>query len=85
MAEGTKRLDLCLQYQEVKYPIELKLHYGEKTYQEGKEQLAGYMDKLGCTEGWLIVFDQRKNTPWSKKIFWKTQEMEGKTIHIVGC
>jgi hypothetical protein len=63
----------------------LKLRYSEKTYQEGKEQLTGYMDKLGSAEGWLIVFDQRKNTPWSKKIFWKTQKMEGKTIHIVGC
>lgn len=85
MAEGTKRLDLCLHYQEVKYPIELKLRYGDKTYQEGKKQLAGYMDKLGCVEGWLIVFDRRKKTLWSKKIFWKTDEMDGKTIHIVGC
>lgn len=85
MAEGTKRLDLCVQYQEVKYPIELKLRYGEKTYQEGKEQVADYMDKLGCIEAWLIVFDRRKKTPWSQKIFWKTEEMEEKTIHIVGC
>ena len=85
MAEGTKRLDLCVEYQNGKYPIELKLRYGEKTYEEGKEQLAEYMDKLGCTEGWLIVFDRRKKTPWSQKIFWQTQKIDGKTIHIVGC
>ena len=85
MAEGTKRLDLCVQYREAKYPIELKLRYGEKTYQEGQNQLADYMEKLGSIEGWLIVFDRRKKTPWSEKIFWKTQEVKGKTIHIVGC
>lgn len=85
MAGGTKRLDLCLHYQGAKYPLELKLRYSQKTYEEGKEQLAEYMDKLGCTEGWLIVFDRRKKTPWSKKIFWRTHKMEGKTIHIVGC
>ncbi len=65
--QGTKRLDLCVHYQGLKYPIELKLRYSQKTYTEGKDQLAGYMDKLGCTEGWLIVLDRRKKTPWSKK------------------
>ncbi len=85
MAGGTKRLDLCVHYQGGKYQIELKLQYGEKTYQEGKDQLADYMDKLGCAEGWLIVFDRRKKPPWSKKIFWKTHKMEDKTIHIIGC
>ncbi len=85
MAGGTKWLDLCLHYQGVKYPIELKLRYGEKTYDEGKDQLTGYMDKLGCAEGWLIVFDRRKKPPWSQKIFWKTHNVEGKIIHIVGA
>jgi hypothetical protein len=85
MASGTERLDLCLHYQDVKYPIELKLRYNKKTYDEGKEQLAGYMEKLGCAEGWLIVFDRQKMIPWSKKIFWQTHKTDGKTIHIVGC
>ena len=85
MASGTDRLDLYVQYQNMKYPLELKLRYGEKTYEEGQEQLAGYMDKLGCVEGWLIVFDRRKRPPWSKKIFWKTRKIEDKTVHIVGC
>jgi len=85
MAGGTKRLDLCIHYQGAKYPLELKLRYRQKTYEEGKEQLVGYMDKLGCIEGWLIVFDRRKRTSWSKKIFWKTHQMDEKTIHIVGC
>ncbi len=85
MAAGTKRLDLCVHFQETDYPIELKLKYSEKTYREGEEQLATYMDKLGCAEGWLIVFDRNKDVPWEERIFWKKQELNGLTINIVGC
>jgi len=85
MASGKKRLDLCVHYQGSKYPIELKLRYGDKTYTEGLGQLADYMDKLGCSEGWLIVFDRRKKILWDKKIFWQTKSIAKKTIHIVGC
>jgi hypothetical protein len=85
MASGKGRLDLCLHYQEVNYPIELKLRYGEKSYSKGKQQLADYMDKLDCSEGWLIVFDRRKTVSWEKKIFWQTTSVAKKTVHIVGC
>jgi hypothetical protein len=85
MASGKGRLDLCVHLNEFKYPIELKLRRGEKTNKEGQEQLADYMDKLGCLEGWLIVFDRRKTVAWDKKIFWQTKSVAGKTIHIVGC
>jgi hypothetical protein len=83
--EGTGRLDLCMHYQKHQYPIELKLRRSEKTYAEGKKQLADYMDKLSCSEGWLIVFDRRKRTSWDKKIFWQTKSVAKKKIHIVGC
>lgn len=85
MASGKGRLDLCVHYQELKYPIELKLRYGDKSYTEGKEQLADYLDKLACSEGWLIIFDRRKKVSWDKKIFWQTKSFAKKTIHIVGC
>jgi len=81
---GRGRLDLCVHYENQKYPIELKLRYSPKTYQEGQKQLAKYMDKLGCEEGWLIVFDRRKRVSWHKKIFWKTHKLTHQTIHIVG-
>jgi hypothetical protein len=85
MASGAGRLDLCINYQGLNYPIELKIRYGEKTYQEGQEQLVNYMNKLDCEEGWLIVFDKRKTVSWDEKIFWETQKIAGKTIHVVGC
>ena len=69
MASGTKRLDLCVHYQGEKYSLELKLRYSATTYEEGRQQLSGYMETLGCAEGWLIVFDQRPDISWDDKIF----------------
>jgi len=84
MAAGTKRLDLYIQYHGLNYPIELKIRYGKNTYQEGRQQLANYLDKLDCSEGWLMVFDKRKTVSWKDKIFWQTHQVAGKTIHVVG-
>ncbi len=81
LASGKERLDLCVYYQALKYPIELKLFYGEQTYKEGPRQLADYMTQLNCSEGWLIVFDRRKTVPWHQKIFWRKQKISEKTIH----
>ncbi|QTA77941.1 NTP hydrolase p-loop-containing [Desulfonema limicola] len=84
-ALGRQRLDLCINYKNIRYPVELKLRYGTKTLKEGTGQLADYMDTLGCNEGWLIIFDRRKSISWKKKIFWKTETSEKGQIHIAGC
>jgi hypothetical protein len=69
MAAGTGRLDLCLIYEGQKYPIEIKLNYGPKYMEKGLEQTARYMDLLGCSEGWLAVFEHRSGIEWEKKIY----------------
>jgi len=61
MAAGRKRLDLYIQYQGINYPIELKIRYGPKTYQEGNEKLGNYMDQLDCSEGWLFILRRGDN------------------------
>ena len=84
-ATGRRRIDLCVNYKNNKYPVELKLFYNEKTIPEGIEQLSDYMDSLGEKEGWLVVFDQKTDKSWDEKIFWKTHDINGKTLHVVGC
>lgn len=85
LATGNGSLDLCLHYEGMAYPIELKVRYGPRTYDEGVEQLAGYMERLGCMEGWLVVFDRRPEVAWDTKIFWETRRMGEKVLHVVGC
>jgi len=85
LATGRKRLDLCIHYQNHRYPIEIKIRQGPKTYDEGKKQLSDYMDTLGCDKGWLVVFDRRKKQSWKSRLFWKTGKTDDKEIHTVGC
>ena len=36
-------------------------------------------------EGWLVMFDLRKELPWSDKLFVREVEHAAKRIRIVGC
>jgi len=83
-AAGTKRADLCVVYEGKKYPVELKIRRSEKTCNEGLVQTMQYMDTFGCTEGWLVIFDQRIDVSWDDKIFIKKESIEGKTVTVVG-
>ncbi len=85
MATGRGRIDLCIHYENQRYPVEIKIRRDKNTLEEGKKQLAGYMDTLGCEEGWLVMFDRRKKTPWKTKLFWKTAKHEHRTVHAAGC
>jgi Holliday junction resolvase len=84
MGAGTGRTDLCIVYENHKYPIELKIRRGEKTVSEGIVQTKRYMDTFGCNEGWLAIFDQRTETGWDEKIYIKKETIDGKTVTVVG-
>ncbi len=84
-AAATGRIDLLLEHNARKYPMELKLWESPRALKEGLEQMNRYLDKLGDTEGWLILFDRRPNKTWEEKISWKTESLNSKTIHVVGC
>lgn len=60
-----KRLDVIITYLEHRYIIELKRWYGDKAHQKGLDQLADYLDIHGVTEGFLIIFDDRKDKNWA--------------------
>jgi hypothetical protein len=84
MALGSERLDICLEYENQKYPIELKIRYGKKYVAKGLEKTANYIDLCGAKEGWLAVFNRSKNVKWEDKIFIKKEIVNGKIINIVG-
>ena len=83
MALGSGRLDLCVEYRDKRYAVEVKTarnFKGEKSY----AQLAGCLDKLGLAEGWMPIFDQDTTKPWDEKLYNRDVALGGKTLHIVG-
>ena len=79
------RLDLCVDYNDKRYPIEIKIFRGQKTIDQGIEQTLQYMNSLACTNGWLVVFDRDREKSWDEKIYQKTEKSGNKTVHIFGC
>ena len=83
MALGSGRLDLCVEYRDKRYAVEVKTtknFRGEDSYR----QLADYLDALGLSEGWMPVFDEDKSKPWEEKLYNRMVEFGGKTLHVVG-
>jgi hypothetical protein len=85
MATGRDRLDLCITYNDKKYPIELKINKGKQSIERGIVQTLRYMDTMGCTEGWLVVFDRNQEKSRDEKIYQKTEIVNGKTVNLFGC
>jgi len=86
MALGTNRADICIEWENHKYPIELKIYKGVKTIKDSTEQILKYMDKVGSKEGWVVIFDRTPKKSWSKKLYLKeVKQSSGKKITILGC
>ncbi|GHT66805.1 hypothetical protein AGMMS50239_28870 [Bacteroidia bacterium] len=84
-AAGYRRIDLCIQYEGQKYPVELKLHRNAQTEENSYDQILDYMDTLGVKEGWLVIFDRQVDMDWDTKIYLKTEKIKDKTLTIAGC
>ena len=81
---GRGALDVLIEWQDERYPIELKIRQDTYTEGESLEQLGRYMAHLGLKRGWLVMFDMRKELSWEEKLYQRDVEYEGKTIRIVG-
>ena len=83
MALGSGRLDLCVEYRDKRYAVEVKTaknFKGEDSYR----QLLNYLDTLGLAEGWMPIFDPDPAKPWEEKLYNRDVELGGKTLHVVG-
>ena len=56
---GRGRMDLIVLHNQRKYVVETKIWRSERSYAQGKQQLAAYLATEGLTEGSYVVFDHR--------------------------
>jgi len=75
---GEGRIDVMCCYKNQKEVVELKLWYGERGYEKGLEQLAGYLESESLNRGYLVVFDRRDNA--QKEYAFSEHEVHGKKI-----
>jgi hypothetical protein len=82
---GRGAVDLLVTWHGEQHVIELKLRRDSETEDEALEQIARYLDTLGMQDGWLVLFDLRKDVSWEDKLFVRELEHAGKVIRVVGC
>jgi len=73
-----KRIDVIVTFGSKKYIIELKLWRGDAYHQEGIRQLCDYLDRQNQVNGYLLIYDLRKESGQSGKT--ETIETSGKKI-----
>jgi hypothetical protein len=84
MAVGNGRIDLLVKFNKQEYAFELKIKRDNYTIEDGKQQLHRYLDRLGLSQGYLVIFDPGKGD-WEKKLYMKELEYKQKKIIMVGC
>ena len=66
--------------------VEVKLKYNyEKNREKAYDQVCRYMDHLGVSEGWLVVFDPDLGGDWDAKLSHEDIDRCGKTVHLFRC
>jgi len=85
-AAGRGRTDLCIDFKDLRYVIELKIRRDAKAIEIGVEQLSEYLDTLGEKTGSLVIFDRRPRIPWKQRLFSRSRKtINGNAIRIYGC
>ena len=85
IGDGRGALDILISWKDERHAIEVKLRRDTRTEADALEQLAGYLDHIGLKEGWLVLFDLRKEPSWEEKLTVRDVAHEGKSIHVFGC
>ena len=66
--------------------VEVKLRKNfEKNRERAYDQVCRYMDHLGQSEGWLVVFDPDPSLGWDAKLSHEDIAHVGKIIHLFRC
>ncbi len=82
---GRGALDLMIFWAGARHAIEVKIRRDTETEAEALDQVARYLDHAKLGEGWLLMFDLRKEVSWADKLFVREVAHAGKQIRVVGC
>ncbi|MEI6705362.1 MAG: ATP-binding protein, partial [Deltaproteobacteria bacterium] len=93
---GMKRTDLYLEWpldeklaflgplQRVVFELKIQHKTLAFALTEGLPQIAGYADSCAADEAHLVIFDRSSKKPWSKKIWEKVKDVDGRRVYIWG-
>jgi len=84
-ALGKGALDLLITWKSQRIVVEVKLRRHTETEARALGQIVRYLDHLGLDEGWLVLFDLRAGDDWDTRLYTRTETVDTRRIHVVGC
>lgn len=63
-----RRMDLVITFADERYVVEMKRWEGEAYHQRGLQQLSDYLDTYALREGFLLIFDFRKQKEYKQEL-----------------
>jgi RecB family endonuclease NucS len=84
-ALGKGALDLLITWKGERHIIEVKVRRDERSEKRAVAQVERYLEGAGMKEGWVVLFDLRKEVSWKKKLFWRKMRRPAGTVWVVGC
>jgi hypothetical protein len=57
----------------------------ERVREAGIAQTLRYLDTVGLSEGWLVLFDVRAGRSWEERLWAETIERDGRVVHLRGA
>jgi hypothetical protein len=82
---GRGRLDLLVRFAGAVYPVGAVVKESEACMKESLLQMSRYVDRCRAKTGWLVAFDPDPSEGWDRKLSWRSDKHEGRTIHVVGA
>jgi len=82
---GRGALDLMIFWKAERHAIEVKIRRDTETEAEALDQMTRYLGHAGLGDGWLVMFDLRKELAWADKQFVREVEHARCKVRIVGC
>lgn len=88
-AAGRGAVDLLVEFGRDRFAVEIKRVRErdglDAQKQRGAAQLAAYLDTVGLTEGWLVLFDVRAGRSWDERLWDEDVDVDGKRIRMLGA
>ena len=81
-ALGRKRMDILVEFAGEKFVSEIKLYRGEKTLSDGLNQICEYLNQIGISEGYLMIFLEPLATDEDSRYRVETVKHLGKNIQV---
>jgi DNA polymerase III delta prime subunit len=85
MAVGSGRTDLAIYWMDQVVAIEMKIKWRPTAQEKGLRQLSRYLDTLGQTHGYLVLFEPKQSdvVPWETRIGWEMVTQGNKQITVI--